>query len=358
MSAAPALGDSLTIPRPDDFHAHLRRGTAMPAYARVHAAQFGRAIVMPNTVPPVASGDEVRAYRAEIEAAVAGGTDDRARFRPLMTFKILPGMSAEAVRSCVAAGAIAGKYYPAGATTNSADGLSSPEAAADALCAMEELGIVLSIHAEDPEAPVFEREEAFLPVLARIMERHPRLRVVFEHVSGAAGMRFVLAGPERLGATVTAPHLLFTREDMLGEGMNPHLYCKPIIKTAADRDALRDAVFSGAPRVFFGSDSAPHPRPAKECGRAASGVYSSPVALCALLELFETRAEAPGGPGAAALFRSFVAERGAGFYRLPRPATEVDGSLTFVREPWRVPEEMDGVVPMCAGRTLAWRVRA
>ncbi len=348
------MNDSITIPRPDDFHAHFRSGPAMAAYLRRHAAQFGRAIAMPNTVPPVASAEGLIAYRESLLAAAAqGGTGARGgaapAFEPLMTFKLLPGMSADTVRACAAAGAVAGKLYPAGATTNSADGIGSIDEAHDALRAMEELGLVLCVHAEDPAAPVFEREAAFLPALERLMARHPKLKVVFEHVSSAEGMRFVMAGPERLGATVTAVHLLYTREDMLGEGMNPHLYCKPIVKTAMDRAALREAVLGGANRVFFGSDSAPHPRAAKECARAASGVYSAPTALCALIGLFDRE-----GAGQAA-FAAFVAERGADFYGLPRPDA-ARGALTLAREPWTVPAEMDGCVPMCAGETLPWRI--
>ncbi|MGB4571223.1 MAG: amidohydrolase family protein [Rectinemataceae bacterium] len=360
------MTDLIRIPWPDDFHAHFRRGPAAAAYIRRHAAWFGRALAMPNTVPPVASGVEVARYREELRAAAAGngptaGHDFAAgnspvaesgptagqRFEPLMTFKILPGMSADTVASCAAAGAIAGKYYPAGATTNSSDGLRSPDDAEEALEAMESLDLVLCVHGEDPEAPVFEREKAFLPTLERIMTRRPRLRVVLEHLSSTEAVRFVLSGPRNLGATVTAHHLLFTLEDMLAEGMNPHLYCKPVLKTAADRETLRDAVFSGSPKLFFGSDSAPHPRAAKECAHAASGVYSAPSALSALAELFDS-VGLPGKLG------SFTGAYGARFYGLPEPA----GTLTLERSPWTVPTECDGAVPMCAGAAMNWRIRA
>ncbi|MEN6363520.1 MAG: dihydroorotase, partial [Rectinema sp.] len=153
------MTDLIRIPLPDDFHAHFRRGPAAAAYIRRHAAWFGRALAMPNTVPPVASGVEVARYREELRAAAAGnGPTAGQRFEPLMTFKIMPGMSADTVASCAAAGAIAGKYYPAGATTNSSDGLRSPDDAEEALEAMESLDLVLCVHGEDPEAPVFERE--------------------------------------------------------------------------------------------------------------------------------------------------------------------------------------------------------
>jgi dihydroorotase len=309
----------------------------MEAYARRHAACFGRALAMPNTVPPIASGAEVAAYRAELAAAAPG-------LEPLMCFKLLPGMGRERVLDCARAGAIAGKYYPAGSTTQSADGIADPSQVELELAAMEEAGLVLSVHAEDPSAPALEREAAFLPLVEGMLSRRPRLRIVVEHLSSAAGLQFVLTGPPRLAGTVTAHHLLFTIDDMLGEALDPHLYCKPILKSARDRDALRDAVFRGEPRLFFGSDSAPHPRSAKERGRAASGVYSSPAALCALAGLFEEC-------GRLAALEPFVAARGAAFNGLRPPS----GRIALEREEWRVPEEVDGAVPMLAGKVLPWR---
>jgi dihydroorotase len=261
------LTDSLEIALPDDFHAHLRQAPAMPGYARRHALSFGRALAMPNTVPPVASGPDLAAYRAAIREASGGALE------PLGCFKLLPGMAGEAARACAAAGAIAGKYYPAGSTTNAADGLSDPSEAEAALAAMEEEGLVLCVHAEEPSAPVLDREEAFIPVLESMLAGHPKLRVVVEHVSSATLLRFVLSAPPRLGATITAHHLLFTLDDLIGDGMAIHLYCKPVLKTARDRDALRDAVLRGEGKLFFGSDSAPHPRSAKQARRAAAGVY-------------------------------------------------------------------------------------
>lgn len=330
----------ISLPAPDDFHAHLRRGPAMPAYARSHESCFGRALVMPNTVPPVASAAEVEAYRAEIAAAAPG-------LRTLMCFKLIPGMGPELVRECARVGAVAGKYYPAGSTTQSADGVRDPAEILEELRAMEEAGLVLSVHAEDPLAPVLEREAAFLPVLDRIVSGFPSLKVVMEHVSSEAGLDFVLRGPERLGATVTAHHLLFTIDDVMGGAMNPHLHCKPAIKSARDRDALRDAVFRGERKLFFGSDSAPHPRSAKERGAAASGVYSSPTALCALAGLFEDE-------GRLEALEGFVAGRGAAFYGLGPPS----GGIELEASPWIVPEEADGAVPMLAGSEMRWRIAA
>jgi len=293
---------------------------------------------MPNIPDHVASAAALAAYRAELRAAAPG-------LEPLMAFKLLPGMDGETVRSLAAAGALAGKYYPAGATTNSADGVAEPGQAEEALSAMEELGLVLSIHGEEPSAPLLERETAFLPALELILSRHPRLKVVLEHLASREALAFVLSGPERLAGTVTAHHLLLTMDDLLGEGLDPHLYCKPLLKTRADREALKEAVLSGAGKLFFGSDSAPHPRAAKESRRAPAGIYASPSALPALASLFEEA-------GALAGLRGFVAGRGAAFYGLQAPG----GSLELLKEDWTVPEEADGAVPLLAGKRLPWRL--
>ncbi len=344
MTEAPS-GDRFAIALPDDFHAHLRQASAARAYALRHALSFGRALVMPNTVPPVSSASGVAAYRAEIVGATGTRRSAGSALVPLMSFKLLPGMGAEAVRGCAAAGAIAGKYYPAGSTTNASDGLSDPSEAEEAMGAMEETGTVLCVHAEEPSAPVLDREEAFIPALERILADHPRLRMVVEHVSTAALLGFVLSAPARVAATVTAHHLLLTLDDLLGEGLETHLFCKPVLKTSRDRDALRDAVLRGEGRLFFGSDSAPHPRAAKEAPRAAAGIYSSPCAVAALAGLFDSE----GGLGG---LEAFLSRRGAAFYGLPPP----EGRLSLERREWVVPGELDGVVPMLAGQTLAWRV--
>lgn len=302
---------------------------------------------MPNTVPPIASAGAIDAYRREIRAASGGAAG--AALEPLMTFKILPGMGRETVLACAAAGAIAGKYYPAGATTNSGDGPSRPEDAAEALAAMEEAGLVLSIHGEDPRAPVLEREEAFLPTVERILSRYPKLKVVLEHVSTRASLDFVRANaraaPERLSATVTAHHLLCSLDDLMGGPLRPALHCKPPLRPAADRDALREAVLSGEPFLFFGSDSAPHPAAAKRSAAAPAGIYSSPVALPALAELFD-------GAGRLGGLEAFVAARGAAFYDLPAPS----GSIELVEEDWTVPEELDGCLAFLGGTRLRWRL--
>jgi dihydroorotase len=332
------MTERLTLPAPDDFHVHLRRGDAMGAYARRHEASFGRALIMPNTVPPISSALELDSYRKEIAAQAP-------RLGTLMSFKLIPGMGRNVVYECARAGAVAGKYYPAGATTQSSDGLHDPSEVREELDAMRESGLVLCVHAEDPSAPVLEREAAFLPQIDRIRSEHPGLKIVVEHLSSKEALEYVLGGPDTIAGTITAHHLLFTIDDMAGEALNPHLYCKPILKRARDRDALRDAVFRGERRLFFGSDSAPHPRAAKEKRAAASGVYSSPTALCALVELFERE-------GRLSEFGEFIAANGADFYGIGRPT----GRIELARESWTVPEEIDGAVPMLAGAVLNWKI--
>jgi len=345
--------DELRIRLPDDFHVHLRQGPAMAAYVARSAALFGRFLAMPNVVPPLVTGRGVSDYLAALRKAVpvSGGAlqDARGDKRdhvngssvPLGSFKLLPGMGRQAVLDCLAAGALIGKYYPAGSTTNAADGVPDPEAVQAELDALEEADGVLSIHAEDPVAPVMEREEAFLPQIDRILARHPRLRIVVEHLSSAAGVEAVLAWPQRVSATITAHHLAFTLDDLAGERLDSGFYCKPIVKTAADRAALVKVACSGHPRFFFGSDSAPHSAEAKAAG--AAGVYASPVALQLLADVFDSA-------GALDQLEAFTSVRGAAFYRMEPNK----GQLLLRRNAWTVPELLDGCVPLAHGRTLAW----
>lgn len=329
----------LTIRVPDDFHVHLRQGPAMAAYAARSAAHFGRILAMPNVVPPLCSAAALEDYARSAGAALAAAPRGA---ELLPTFKLVPGMGRAAVLACAAAGAAAGKYYPAGATTNSSDGVPSPESVAPELEAMEEAGLVLSIHGEDPAAPALERERAFLPVVDRLLARYGRLRIVFEHLSTAEAVEAVLAWPERLAATLTAHHLAFTIDDLLGERLDPRFFCKPVLKGARDREALVRAATSGSPRFFFGSDSAPHPPAAKAGG--AAGAYAAPVALSLVAGAFEEA-------GALGRLEAFLSEHGARFYGLPLN----EGRLALRREPWTVPDEIDGVAPLAAGRTLAWK---
>ncbi len=326
----------LVLRAPDDLHVHFRSMPELPRYALRTSALFDRALPMPNTLPPLADGTSVAAYAAALRTAAP-------TLALVLSFKLLPGMGSEVVRACAAAGARVGKYYPAGVTTNSGDGIREPGEIREALSTMEDLGLVLSIHGEDPAAPVMDRERTFLPTAARVLAGYPRLRVVLEHLSTREAADFVLAGPDRLGATVTAHHLSFTTDDLAGQAFDPHLFCKPVLQAEPHRDALRRAVLDCG-RIFVGSDSAPHPRSRKDSGRIPAGAYTAPTALSLLASAFEEE-------GALDLLEDFVSSRGAAFYGLPRNR----GRVRLVREPWRVPDELDGVVPAAAGKTLDWK---
>jgi dihydroorotase len=310
----------------------------MAAYAARSAAHFGRFLVMPNVVPPPVSGAGVSDYRDSVRRAIAASGHGAV---PLASFKLVPGMGRDAVLGCAAAGAVAGKYYPAGATTNSSDGVPEPGAVAEELRAMEDAGLVLSIHGEDPDSPILEREAAFLPVVDGIVGGYPRLRIVLEHLSTVAAVDAVLDWPDRVAATVTAHHLSFTIDDLAGGGLDSGFFCKPLLKTARDREALVAAAVSGSPRFFFGSDSAPHPPAAKAAG--AAGSYSAPVAMSLLAAAFEEA-------GALDRLEGFVSGAGARFYGLETNG----GRLALRREPWVVPAIIDGVASLAAGRTLSW----
>ena len=328
--------DFITIPGPDDFHLHLRQGDDLASFARTVAKSVRRGLIMPNTSPPIVTVSDLVEYRSRIVAAAPG-------FMPLMSFKIVESVDAGEVERLADAGAVAGKYYPAGVTTNSEDGLDDPKKADAILSVMQERDLVLCIHAENPGGSILEREAGFHPTIEWIVKRFPKLRVVVEHVSDARTVRLVCEMPSNVAATVTVHHLLLTLDDLLGNGIRPHLYCKPILKQEHDRNAIQEAVLSGHPRFFFGSDSAPHGVGAKECACGAAGVYSAPVAIPLLIEFFESRDLERLVP--------FIAHFGADFYGLPR----IEELKRYVRVSQRVPDLVDGVVPLCAGEDLEWK---
>jgi len=337
----------LKIRKPDDFHVHVRQGPRLKDYVIQEARYFNRALIMPNTLPPVTTPEMIDTYRSEILGILSENDPDHIMigFTPLMTFKLLSGMQGELIHACAQAGAIAGKYYPQGSTTNASDGPSNPEDIHEALDAMEEAGLVLSIHGEEPSSPVMERELCFLPTVEYILGRWPRLKVVLEHLSTKEAVEFVQKGPDQLAGTITAHHLLFTIDDMIGESMKPGLFCKPVLKTGADREALRNAVCSGSPKFFFGSDSAPHPIEAKRKGAAPAGIYSAPTAVGVLVEVFRNL-------GSFAELEKFWSKNGAAFYGLPIKEDYIE----LTQEDWIVPEEMDGAIPLGSGAILSWKL--
>lgn len=328
---------SFTFRKPDDMHIHFRQGKMLDAYARTAAQSFARCLVMPNTMPPIATAEELSSYGRTITAAAPG-------FVPLLTFKVLGGRQAEQVSQLKAAGAVAGKLYPRGATTNAEDGVAVIEEAYPVFEAMQDESLVLCVHAEEPSAPVLERERAFLPALQRIVSRFPRLRLVVEHVSSADAVAFVQSMPETVAATVTVHHLLLTLDDLLGEKLAPHLFCKPVVKFDSDRSAICAAVLGGDSKFFFGSDSAPHPQASKESGAGAAGVYSAPTAVPLLIDFFESHGELRK-------LEAFTSGFGSAFYRLPVN----DSRVTYEKSAWEVPASVDGAVPLWAGRMLAWK---
>lgn len=308
---------TMSLRKPDDWHLHLRDGHILKAVLPSSARVFARAIVMPNLVPPVTTVDGARAYRERILAALPMDTE----FTPLMTCYLTDETDTETLREGQKAGIFtAAKLYPAGATTNSALGVTNIPRIYPLLETMEQIGLPLLVHGEvvDPQVDIFDREAVFIDkVLGPIRERFPGLRIVFEHLTTAAAVAYVQSQTENLGATLTPHHLLIDRNDLLVGGIRPHLYCLPIAKRAADRLALRQAAVSGDRRFFLGTDSAPHPRAAKECACGCGGIFNAPVALACLAQVFEAE-------GALDRLEAFVSAHGAAFYGLPPNAGTIE----------------------------------
>jgi dihydroorotase len=323
---APAMSARITLPRPDDWHLHLRDGAALQAVVGHSAREFARAIVMPNLRPPVTTVAAAAAYRRRIVEALPTG----ARFEPLMTLYLTDETSTEEIELARASGVVhAVKLYPAGATTNSAAGVTDLARVDAAMAAMSALGLPLLVHGEvtDPSVDVFDRERVFIERhLAPLLRRHPRLRVVLEHITTREAAAFVRAQDERVAATITAHHLLLNRNAMLVGGVQPHHYCLPVLKRESHREALVAAAISGDPRFFLGTDSAPHARSAKETACGCAGIYSAHAALGLYAEAFERA-------GALERLEGFACRYGAAFYGLPVN----QGTVTLVREPWLSP---------------------
>ena len=340
---------ALVIRRPDDWHVHLRDGAALAAVLPFSAARFARAIVMPNLDPPVTTTEAALAYRERIRAALPTG----AQFEPLMTLYLTDSTAVEEISRAKAAGGVLGcKLYPAGATTHSAAGVTDVRRLDAVFERMAEVGLVLQVHGEvtDPSVDVFEREPRFIDtVLAPLCERHPRLRIVFEHITTRAAVEFVLDGREGIAATVTPQHLLMNRNALFAGGLRPHHYCAPVLKAESERLALLDAVVRGSPRLFLGTDSAPHARSAKEAARGCAGIFSAHAGI-------ELYAEVFAAAGARDKLEPFASIHGADFYGLPRNG----GTITLVPEPWEVPASYpfgtEELVPLRAGERIAWRL--
>jgi dihydroorotase len=344
---------TLSITRPDDWHLHLRDGAGLAAIAGDTARRFARAIVMPNLKPPVTTVVQAAAYRQRILAALAA--EYRGRFEPLMTLYLTDNTAPGEIARAKASGFVhAVKYYPAGATTNSDSGVTDLRHCARVLEAMQREALPLLVHGEvtDPEVDIFDREKVFIDrVLAPLLRDHPSLPVVFEHITTRDAAQFVAAGTGRIGATITAHHLLMNRNAMFAGGFRPHHYCLPVLKREAHRQALVAAAISGSPKFFLGTDSAPHARHTKEQACGCAGIYTAHAAI-------ELYAEAFDAAGALDRLEAFASFHGADFYGLPRNQDR----LTLERKAWTVPPQLpfgsDAVVPMRAGAIVGWAIAA
>tara|TARA_R110002167_G_scaffold4255_1_gene19903 strand:- start:761 stop:1804 length:1044 start_codon:yes stop_codon:yes gene_type:complete len=339
----------ITLLQPDDWHVHLRDGDALPHTVAATARYFGRAIVMPNLKPPVVDTASARAYRERILANIPSGLS----FDPLMTLYLTDATKPEEIIKAKASGFVhALKYYPAGATTNSENGVSNIDKVGAVLEVMAEIGMPLLIHGEvtDSHIDIFDREKVFIDqILKPLIKRFPTLKIVLEHITTAHAVEFVQSSGGQVGATITAHHLLYNRSDMLAGGIRPHLYCLPILKRDTHQQALIQAATSGDPRFFLGTDSAPHIRGLKENACGCAGSYTAFAALELYADVFERA-------GALDRLEGFASHFGPDFYGLPRNKRRI----RLEKSPWTVPADYafgpERVVPLRAGEQLQWRV--
>lgn len=341
--------EELKITKPDDWHLHLRDGDLLRAVVSHSATHFGRAIVMPNLKPPVTTTAAAVAYRESILTALPPGSD----FTPLMTLYLTDNTSPEEIEKARKSGVVyAVKLYPAGATTNSQDGVT--DIFGKCLPVLEQMiehSMPLLVHGEvtDPSVDTFDRERVFIEtILAPLVQRLPQLKVVMEHITTMDAVKFVESCAEgSVAATVTPQHLLLNRNSLFQGGLQPHNYCLPVLKRETHRQAIVAAVTSGSKRFFLGTDSAPHERQRKECSCGCAGIYSAPVALSLYAKVFEQA-------GALDKLEAFMSFNGPDFYGLPRNTSKI----VLRRSPWNVPDsykfEFGEIVPMFAGLTVDW----
>ena len=342
--------NQITILKPDDWHLHFRDGDMLNETVPATARCFSRAIVMPNLVPPVISGELAIAYRDRILAARPDGSD----FEPLMTIYLTDKTTAEDIRLAKEAGVVAAKLYPAGATTNSDDGVSAFDALYPVFEELAKQDLLLLVHGEvtHKHIDIFDREKAFIDqYMAAVVEKIPQLRVVFEHITTADAAQFVAGAHDNVAATITPQHLLLNRNDMLDGGIKPHNYCLPILKRNTHQQGLQAAVASGSKKFFLGTDSAPHEQHRKESACGCAGCYSAWSALELYTQVFDDL-------GALEHLESFASKNGPDFYGLARNVETV----TLVKEDWQVPEQIilpngNSIVPFFAGQTVNWKLK-
>jgi len=341
--------DTLSLRRPDDWHLHLRDGAALAAVLPATARQFARAIVMPNLKPPVTTAADAVAYRQRILAALPPSL----RFQPLMTLYLTDNTPPDEIARAKAAGVVALKLYPAGATTNSAAGVTDIRKTYKTLDAMQRAGLLLLVHGEvtDPDVDIFDREAVFIDeVMQPLRHDFPALKVVFEHITTADAAQYVAEAGDHTAATITAHHLLYNRNALFMGGLRPHYYCLPVLKKERHRLALVKAATSGSAKFFLGTDSAPHAAQLKEQSVCGAGCYTAPAALELYAEAFEAA-------GALQKLEGFASLHGPAFYGLPVNEERV----MLRRQPWQLPESLpfgDALIkPLRAGETLNWKLQ-
>lgn len=343
------MTQQLTLLRPDDWHIHLRDGAVLTRTVGDAAAQFARAIVMPNLVPPVMNTEQALAYKARIQAARPAGN----HFEPLMVLYLTDNTDPAEIAKAKAAGITACKLYPAGATTNSASGVTDLKKIYPVLEAMEKAGMHFLLHGEvtDSSIDIFDREKEFLDrTFSPVVKNFPSLKMVLEHITTADAAEFVAAAPANVAATITAHHLLYNRNHMLAGGIRPHYYCLPILKRGTHQQALIKAATSGSPKFFLGTDSAPHAKDKKEAACGCAGSYTAYAAIELYAEAFEDA-------NALDKLEGFASHFGADFYGLPRNTD----TITLVKKEWQVPDTLtfneQPLVPLRAGETLRWQLQ-
>lgn len=339
---------TLTITRPDDWHVHLRDGDQLKDTVRDISRYMGRAIVMPNLVPPATCTDTALSYRERIMSANPQGN-----FEPLMVLYLTDKTTPDEIIKAKATGKIvAAKLYPAGATTNSDSGVTSVKNIYPVLKAMQEVGMLLLVHGEvtDSSIDIFDREKVFLDtILGDVVNDFPELKIVLEHITTKDAVEFVVNAPSNVAATITAHHLLYNRNHMLAGGIRPHYYCLPILKRNIHQQALMAAAISGNKKFFLGTDSAPHYKDKKEAACGCAGAYTAHAAIELYAEAFEDA-------GALGMLEGFASHFGPDFYELPRNTD----TITLQRKPWKVPASYtlgdSEVVPIKAENTMDWSV--
>jgi dihydroorotase len=345
----PAAPQQITLTRPDDWHIHLRDGAALARTVGDAAQQFARAIVMPNLAPPVLNTEQALGYKARILAARPAGS----QFEPLMVLYLTDSTDPAEIAKAKAAGITACKLYPAGATTNSASGVTDLAKIYPVLEAMQKAGMPFLAHGEvtDSAIDIFDREKVFLDrTFSDLVKTFPELKMVLEHITTADSAEFVAAAPANVAATITAHHLLYNRNHMLAGGIRPHYYCLPILKRNTHQAALIKAAISGTPKFFLGTDSAPHAKDKKEAACGCAGSYTAYAAIELYAEAFEDA-------GALDKLEGFASHFGPDFYQLPRNTDKI----TLVKHDWQAPKTLtlgdQPLIPLRAGETLRWQLQ-